>query len=80
MPYPTYETSDTDLAAYLMLEGLKYIEAIPDPKNPKKAVLRFWDEKNIALDLERNYLKSTEKQYQDCRKFLLKDVHRSLRS
>lgn len=77
----TFNTHDVDLAAYLMQEGLKYIEAVPEPnpRNPDspRIIFRFFDEKQIARDLERTFMSSEIKKYQDCRKYLLKEVHRA---
>lgn len=77
-----YETHDVDLAAFLMMEGFKYIEAVIDPKSTQskpRVLLRFFDEKGIARDLEKIFTRSQMKQYRDCHKFLLRDIHRTLR-
>lgn len=78
----TFETTDVDLAAYLMLQGLKFIECVPhasDKAGGDKAriIMRFFDEKNIARDLERNFMTSEIKRYRDFQKYLLKDIHRT---
>lgn len=78
---PTFQTHDVDLAAYLMQEGFKYIEAVPEesPKNPSnpRILFRFFDEKQNARDIEQVFMRSEIKRYQDCRKYLLKEVHRA---
>lgn len=75
---PTYETTDVDLAAFLLLEGLKLIECVKRDSN--KVTVRFFDEKNVARDLERVWLNSNLKNYNDFRKYLLREVHGALRS
>lgn len=81
-PIPTFDTHDVDLAAYLMLEGLKFIECVTDqssiPGRPR-VLMRFFDEKGIARDLERTFAGSGYKRYRDYHKLLLKDIHRTMR-
>lgn len=77
---PIFETTNVDLAAFLMFEGIKYLEA----KNSKSmgkdlVVLRFLDEKQNCLDLERVFMSSDFKKYRDLTKYLLKEVHSKLR-
>lgn len=77
-----FETSDLDLAAFLMLHELKLIETRVeiDPKQRRpKAIMRFADEKQTARDLERLFQTSTERRYRDCMKYLLKEAHTAVR-
>lgn len=78
---PTFETYDSDLAAFLMLQGLKFIECRKeDVSGPKPRVLMcFFDEKQIARDLERVFMTHEIARFSSCRKFLLKDIHRTLK-
>ena len=78
----TFETYDVDLAAFLMLEGLKFIECSLDPtytQGRPRVLMRFYDEKGTARDLERAFATSNYKRYRDLHKYLLKDIHRTLR-
>lgn len=79
----TFETFDIDLAAYLMLEGLKFIEAVPEEiltnSDKPKIKMRFFDEKEVARDLEKVFMGSPVKRFNDFRKYLLREVHRTLR-
>ncbi len=78
----TFETNNVDLGAYLMLEGIPYtgcrVEA--DRKGDPQAVMMFEDVKGICRDLERVFVASREKRFRDLNKYLLKDVHREVRS
>jgi len=79
---PTFETHDVDLAAFLMLEGLKFIECVVDPKYSQgkpRVLIRFFDEKQAARDLERAFMTNTIKRYRDFHKYLLKSIHRTLK-
>lgn len=77
-----FETSDLDLAAFLMLHELKLlgtrIEIDPQRHKPK-AVMRFSDDKQNARDLERLFQTSSEKRYRDCMRYLLKEAHTAVR-
>ena len=78
----TFETFDVDLAAYLMLEGLKFIECISDntsPSSKPRVLMRFFDEKEVARDLERVFMGTREHSYRSFHKYLLKEIHRTLR-
>lgn len=73
-----FETSNLDLGAYLMLEGIKYLGCriiMDHNREEPKALLRFLDEKSNCRDLERLFMQSREKQYREINKFLLKDIH-----
>ena len=78
-----FSTYDVDLAAYLMLEGLKFIECKIDSDNKDsskpRVLMRFFDEKGIARDLERVFMGSEIKRYRDFHKYMLKEIHRCLR-
>lgn len=77
---PIFETTNVDLAAFLMYEGIKYVEARVDRSSSKDlVVLRFLDEKQNCLDLERVFMSSNFKRYRDIVKYLLKEVHKKLR-
>jgi hypothetical protein len=77
----TFETYDVDLAAYLMLQGLKFIECKLDdaPGTKPRVIMRFFDEKEAARDLEKVFMGSPEKKYRDFHKYLLRDIHRTLK-
>ena len=71
-------TTDVDLGAFLILEGIKMLGC--QLKDPMKRiiVLRFSDETNSCLDLERVYLNSEYKKFRDINKYLLRKVHEEL--
>lgn len=78
-----FETANLDLAAFLMLEGLKYIgcKVTVDAEHKKpRALIKFSDEKGSARDLERIFINSREKQYRDLTKYLLKEVHSAVKN
>jgi Domain of unknown function (DUF5659) len=75
-----FETQNVDLASYLMLEGIKLLECKKSEANKKVVILRFLDEKENCLDLERIWLNSPFKQYRDINKYLLSKVHETVRS
>jgi hypothetical protein len=75
-----YETKNVDLAAFLMLEGIKFLECKVDQNSGKDlVVIRFIDDKTNCLDLERVFMTSEFKKYRDLTKYLLKEVHGKLR-
>lgn len=77
-----FETSDLDLGAFLMLKGLPFIGcqlSFDTVKSKPRAKMRFIDEKGKARDLERIFMTSDEKKYRDITKYLLKEVHQSVR-
>lgn len=75
-----FSTHDVDLAAFLMLNGLKFIETVVDTTSEKpRVIMRFFDEKCIARDLERVFAGSEIKRFRDYNKYLLKEIHRTLR-
>jgi len=74
----TFETTNLDLGAYLMLEGIQYLGsriAVDTSRNEPKAVLLFFDQKGNCRDIERLFMLSREKKYRELNKFLLKDIH-----
>ena len=76
-----FATYDADLAAFLMLHGLKFIECIIDATSPhaQRVLLRFFDEKDLARDLERVFMASEVKRFADYKKYLLREIHRTLK-
>lgn len=77
---PIFETQNVDLAAYLMLEGIRLLEVDKSKQNLKVIVMRFLDEKQNCLDLERNFLNSDFKKFRDIHKYLLQKIHEALRA
>jgi hypothetical protein len=75
-----FETQNVDLATFLMLEGIKLIECKKSDLNSKVVILRFLDEKQNCLDLERSYLSSQYKKFRDINKYLLSKIHEALRA
>ena len=81
-PVNTFETFNVDLAAYLMLEGLKLIECTQGPSSAygkPQVVMRFFDEHGKARDLERVFMGSEMKKYRDYHKYLLRSIHRCIK-
>jgi len=77
---PIYETKNVDLAAFLMFEGIKFLECRVERGAGKDlVVMRFLDDKTVCLDLERVFMTSDFKRYRDLVKYLLKEVHRKLK-
>lgn len=79
---PKFETYDVDLAAFLMLEGIKYIECVVEDQGPSskpRVLMRFFDELGKARDLERVFMGSEIKKYRDYHRYLLKEIHRSIK-
>lgn len=74
-----FETQNVDLASFLMLEGIKLLECRKSDDNKKVVVMRFLDDKQNCLDLERVYLNSDFKKYRDINKYLLSKIHEALR-
>jgi hypothetical protein len=71
-----FYTYDVDLAAFLMVQGLKFYECKSDPIDKSRALFCFFDERDIGRDLERNWMSSDTKRFSDFRKYLLREVHR----
>lgn len=74
-----FETQNVDLATFLMMEGVRFLECKKSALNPRIVVLRFLDEKANCLDLERVYINSQLKKFRDINKYLLGKVHEALR-
>lgn len=74
-----FETQNVDLATYLMLMGIKLLEVKKSETKRNVAILRFLDEKQNCLDLERVFLNSEFKKFRDINKYLLSKIHESLR-
>lgn len=74
-----FETQNVDLGTFLMLEGIKLLECRKSELNRKVVILRFLDEKQNCLDLERVYLNSKFKTFRDINKYLLAKIHEALR-
>lgn len=74
-----FETQNVDLATFLMLEGIKLLECKKSEFNSKVVILRFLDEKQNCLDLERVYLSSPYKKFRDINKYLLQKIHQTLK-
>lgn len=74
-----FETQNVDLGTFLMLEGIKLLECRKSASNSKVVILRFIDEKQNCLDLERVYLNSKYKTFRDINKYLLTKIHEALR-
>lgn len=75
-----FETQNVDLATFLIKEGIKFIECARLQSNAKIVTLRFLDEKQNCLDLERVYLNSEYKKFRDINKYLLSKIHEVLRN
>ena len=78
-----YKTHDLDVAAYMMMEGLKFFQteidtATKDSYKPR-FLLCFFDEKCIARDLEILYAGSQFQKYRSYNKYLLKQIHMTLK-
>lgn len=74
-----FETTDVDLATFLMLENIKLLELQLKDRHRGIVVMRFLDEAQNCLDLERVYLGSDYKKFRDTNKYLLKKIHQTKR-
>lgn len=74
-----FETQNVDLATFLMLMDVKLLEVKKSDTKRNVSVLRFLDEKQNCLDLERVYLNSEFKKFRDINKYLLSKIHEALR-
>lgn len=74
-----FETTNVDVATFLMMEGIQLRECRKSSDNPKVVVFSFNNEKLNCLDLERTYLQSTFKKFRDINKYLLSQVFETLR-
>ena len=73
-----YETQNVGLASFLMLEGIRLIECVKVPDR-RIVKMRFVDESQKCIDLERIYLNSQFKRFRDTNEYLLKKIHEKLR-
>lgn len=74
-----FETTNADFGTFLVLEGIKLLECKMNDSSKKVVVMRFLDESQNCLDLERVYLNSECKKYRDINKWLLKKIHKIIR-
>ena len=74
-----FETQNVDLATFLMLEGVRLLECKKSETKRNVVILRFLDEKQNCLDLERIFLSSSYKKFRDINKYLLSKIHEALR-
>ena len=74
-----FETQNVDLATFLMLMEIKLLEVKKSEIKRGVVILRFLDEKQNCLDLERVYLNSDYKKFRDINKYLLSKIHEALR-
>jgi len=74
-----FETQNVDLGTFLIFEGIKLLECKKSPTNPRVVILRFLDEKQNCLDLERVYISSPYKKFRDINKYLLTKIHEAMR-
>jgi len=75
-----YKTDNMAIAAYLDVNGLRYLGSDTGEGRSKKRVVffKFEDEKEIALDLERAYRNSSEKNYRDAMMFFRNEVYKAI--
>ena len=74
-----FETTNVDLGSFLILEGIKLLECQLKDKSKGIVIMRFLDEAQNCLDLERVYLSSEFKKFRDINKYLLKKIHTTKR-
>jgi len=74
-----FETTNVDLGSFLVLEGIKLLECQIKDRTHSIVVMRFLDEAQSCLDLERVYLSSEFKKFRDINKYLLKKIHEKKR-
>jgi hypothetical protein len=79
MEQKLYKTKNTDLAAFLLLEGIELETLEKNSQAPTDIVLVFRDPKSKCLDLERIFISSREKKFRDLHRYLLKQVHAKVR-
>lgn len=73
-----FETTNVDLASYLVFEGMKLLECAKK-SHQNIVIMRFLDDTGQCLDLERVYLNSEYKKFRDINKWLLKKIHATLK-
>lgn len=74
-----FETTNLDLASFLVMEGVKLLERKIVDRKKKIVVLRFLDSQQNCLDLEHIFYKSDFKKYRDINKLLLKKIHETIK-
>jgi hypothetical protein len=74
-----FTTQDTDFAAFLMLNGIRFFECQADPLDKKRVSFVFFDDKQVCRDLERSWVLHDMKKFCSFRKYLLKEVHLSVK-
>ena len=74
-----FETSNVDLATFLMYEGIKLLEFQTKESKHNIIVLRFLDDKQNCVDLERVFLNSDFKKFRDINKWILKKIHEKIK-
>lgn len=75
-----FQTQNVDFAAFLILEGVKFLGCMNSQQDQRVVILRFSDERNTCSDLERVFLGSEFKKYRDINKWLLGKIHEIKRS
>lgn len=75
-----YRTDNMAVAAYLDINGLKYIGyAVGEGRNRKPIVIfEFDDDRGVAQDLERAFRNSNEKKYRDSTMFFRNEVYKAM--
>lgn len=77
-----FETTNVDLAAFLMFEDIKFLECrgIESKGYGRPIVeMRFLDDRQTCRDLERVFMGSDFKKYRDLNKYLLKEIKSTIR-
>ncbi len=74
-----FKTYSTDLAAFLLLQEIELSHMARSPSKPDSVEIYFKDVKKNCRDLERVFLSSSEKKYRDILKYLVKQVHLTLK-
>lgn len=74
-----FETTNVDVATYLLYQGIKLLEVVKSSTKQGVAIIRFSDDKQNCLDLERIYINSDFKKFRDNNKYLLAEIHKVLK-
>jgi hypothetical protein len=74
-----FSTTNADLAAFLLMEEVKFIGVSTHPVDRKIVVLNFLDDRQICYDLERVYLNGSFKKFRDMHKYILRKIHEKIR-
>jgi hypothetical protein len=75
----TFETTNVDLATFLVMEGIQLLEFTYKDRRKSIVVIRFIDDLGKCSDLERVYMNSEYKRFRDINKWLLSKIHDKLR-